>query len=148
MDYIKIRFGDEFDQLGSRFEETIEDMFRAMGPMFSLQERTWKPSIDIYETDEEIIIIAEVAGVDLEYLDIQVNSKAVIISGNRNEIPKLEKCKYRLAEIQYGKFERTLILPSFIDPDKVDASCQDGFLKICLSKKPMEKTIKIPIVDD
>jgi HSP20 family protein len=148
MEYIKIRFGDEFEKIGSRFEETIEDMFRSMRPIFCLTERTWKPSIDIYETENEIVILAEVAGVSKECLDIEVNSKAIKISGSRNEVPKRESCKYRLAEIQYGIFERILILPSFIDPDKVDASFQDGFLKIRLLKKPVEKTIKIPIADD
>ena len=148
MEYIKIRFGDEFDKIGSRFEETIEDMFRSMGPIFSLAERTWRPSMDIYETEDEIIILAEVAGVSKECLDVEVNSKAVKISGNRNEVPKLESCKYRLAEIQYGMFERILILPAFIDPDNVDASFQDGFLKIRLIKKPIERTINIPIVGD
>jgi HSP20 family protein len=104
--------------------------------------------MDVYETEEQIIIIAEVAGVDLKNLDIEVSSKALKIIGHRNEVPKVEICKYRLAEIQYGKFERVLILPSLIDPDKVEASCQDGFLKIHLTKKPMEKTINIPIADD
>jgi HSP20 family protein len=148
MEYIKIRLGDEFDKIGSRFEETIEDMFRSMGPIFCLTERTWRPSIDLYETNDEIVILAEVAGVSKDRLDIEVNSKAIKISGNRNEVPKRESCKYRLAEIQYGIFERILILPAFIDPDKVDATFQDGFLKIRLLKKPMEKTIKIPIADD
>lgn len=148
MEYIKIRFGDELDKIGSRFEETIEDMFRSMGPMFSLAERSWRPSMDIYETKDEIIILAEVAGVNKDCLDIEVNSKAVKISGIRNELPKMEPCNYRLAEIQYGMFERILILPAYIDPDNVDASFQDGFLKIRLIKKPVERTIKIPISDD
>lgn len=148
MEYIKIRLGDEFDKIGSRFEETIEDMFRSMGPIFCLAERSWKPAMDIYETEDEIIVLAEVAGVGKDCLDIEVNSKAIKISGNRNEVPKMESCKYRLAEIQYGSFERILILPALIDQDKVDASFQDGFLKIRLIKKPMERTIKIPISDD
>jgi HSP20 family protein len=148
MEYIKIRFGDDIDKTGSRFEETIEDMFRSMGPVFSLRERTWKPSMDIYETEDEIILLAEVAGVSKDLLDIEVNTKAIKISGSRNEVSKMESCKYRLAEIQYGIFERILILPAFIDPDKVDASFNDGLLKIRLIKKPVEKTIKIPIGDD
>lgn len=148
MEYIKIRFGDEFDKIGSRFEETIEDMFRSMGPMFCLAERSWKPAMDIYETKDEIIILAEVAGVSKDKIDIEVNSKAIKISGCRNEVPKMESCNYRLAEIQYGSFERILILPAFIDQDNVDASFQDGFLKIRLVKKPIERKIQIPISDD
>jgi len=54
---------------------------------------------------------------------------------------------YRLAEIQYGKFERILFLPTPIDTDKVSASFLDGFLQIRLLKMMMDVTHKIPIVD-
>jgi len=43
MEYIKIRFLDDFGHIGSKFEKTIEDMFRSMSPAFTLAERTWKP---------------------------------------------------------------------------------------------------------
>ncbi|MBW2669973.1 MAG: Hsp20/alpha crystallin family protein, partial [Deltaproteobacteria bacterium] len=55
MDYIKIRFTDGFDHLDSRFEKTVEDLFRSINPMFTIAERTWKPQMDIYETPDEII---------------------------------------------------------------------------------------------
>lgn len=145
MEYIKIRFGNDLDQTGSRFEETIEEMFRSMGPMFSLGERSWRPAMDVYETGDEIIVLAEIAGVVKEDLDIEVNSKAIRISGVRDVRPRVESCKYRLAEIQYGRFERILVLPAIIDPDKVDASFQDGFLTVRLAKKALEKTMRIPI---
>ncbi|MDY0376840.1 MAG: Hsp20/alpha crystallin family protein, partial [Desulfobacterales bacterium] len=64
MNCIKIRFGNDFERLGTKL--SIEEMFRAMNPMFTLSERTWKPPMDIYETPEEIIILAEIAGVDKE----------------------------------------------------------------------------------
>ena len=112
MDYIKIRFGNNFDVLGSRIEKTIEDMFRSMSPVFSLSECTWKPQMDIYEIPGEIIIIAEIAGVHKENLEVEINSKAVKIYGHRTELPRVENTKYRLAEIQYGKFERILFLPA------------------------------------
>jgi len=64
MDFIKIRFADDFDNITSSFEKTIEDMFRTLHPAFSLSERSWKPQMDIYETLEEVIVIAEIAGVD------------------------------------------------------------------------------------
>jgi HSP20 family protein len=54
-------------------------------------------------------------------------------------------CTYRLAEIQYGRFERILFLPSPIDPDKVSAAAKDGLLEIRLAKRPMDQTYKVPI---
>jgi HSP20 family molecular chaperone IbpA len=71
MDYIKIRFTKDVDRLSSEFEKTFEEMFRVVNPMFTLSERTWKPPMDIYETPDEIIILAEIAGVKKENLELE-----------------------------------------------------------------------------
>ncbi len=147
MDYIKIRFTDDFDQLESEFEKTFEDMFRAISPMFTLAERKWKPQMDIYETPDEIIILAEIAGVNKEDLELEISSKAVKVHGNRTEFPRVENATYRLAEIQYGRFERILYLPSPIDHEVVSASYSNGLLTIRLAKLLLDKTRKIPITE-
>jgi len=147
MDYIKIRFTSDFDQLGSDFEKTCEDMFCSISPTFTLTERIWKPQMDIYETPEEIIIRAEIAGVDKENLEVEISTRAVRIYGNRTEIPRIDNATYRLAEIQYGKFERILFLPALIDTEMVSSSYQNGFLQVRLVKLPLDKTYKIPISD-
>ena len=147
MDYIKIRFTSDFDQLASDFEKTCEDMFCSISPTFTLTERIWKPQMDIYETPEEIIIRAEIAGVDKENLEVEISTRAVRIYGNRTEIPRIDNATYRLAEIQYGKFERILFLPALIDTEMVSSSYQNGFLQVRLVKLPLDKTYKIPISD-
>lgn len=147
MDYIKIRFTNDFDQLETKFEKTIEDMFRTINPMFTLTERRWKPQMDIYETPEEIIILAEIAGVNKEDLELEISSKAVKIFGNRSEYFRIENATYRLAEIQYGKFERILYLPSPIDPEVVSASYTNGFLQVRLAKMALDRSHKIHIAE-
>ncbi len=151
MDYIKIRFGKDFDCSDIGFERTIEDVLRPgnlmLGPMFRLSERIWKPQMDIYETPEEIFILAEIAGVVKENLEVEINAKAVRIQGNRCEMPRSAHSTYRLAEIQYGNFERILFLPELIDTDKVSATYTDGFLKIRLAKLPRDRSHKIPVSD-
>ena len=147
MDFIKIRFGDEFNEFQSKFEQSIEDVFRSVNPIFSLGERAWKPQVDIYETSEEIIMRAEIAGADKESLEIEISSRAVKISGSRLELPRIENATYRLAEIQYGIFERILYLPVPIDTEVVSTSYTNGFLEIRLAKQLLNKTYKIPISD-
>ncbi len=143
MNYIKIRFGGDFDH----FEKNMGDIFRSMSPVFALSEHTWKPQMDIYETPEEIIVLGEIAGVNKEDLELEINRKAVKIYGTRTEMPRMNNMTYRLAEIQYGKFERTLFLPAPIDTDKVSASYLNGFLQIKLAKLPRDITCKIAISD-
>jgi len=145
MEYIKIRFLDDFGHMGSKFEKTIEDMFRSMSPAFTLAERSWKPPMDMNETPEEIIIIAEVPGVEKDDLEVEISSKAVRIRGDRFAKHCPANATYRLAEIQYGEFERILFLPAPIDPEVVSASYQKGLLEIRLAKLPSEKIHKIPI---
>jgi len=143
MDYIKIRFGNDFDQV----ERTVEGVFRSLSPMYSLAQRTWTPQMDIYETPEEVVIRAEIAGVDKENLEVEISSKALKIFGSRTEPPCVENATYRLAEIQYGKFERILYLPTPIETDTVSTTYTNGFLEIILTKLPTDKTHKIPISD-
>ncbi len=147
MDYIKIRFISDFDHVDPEFEKTIDEMFRPILPMFMLSARKWKPQMDIYETPDQILILAEIAGVKKEDLELEISNKAVRIYGNRAEIPRGENAKYRLAEIQYGRFERILYLPEPIDPEVVSASYSNGFLQIRLAKPSLDKTRKIPITE-
>ena len=67
---------------------------------------------------------------------------------DRQEIPAVPNATYRLAEIQYGGFERILYLPAPIDPEIISSTYADGFLQIRLAKLPLDKTYKIPITDE
>ena len=145
MEFFKIRFGNDLDELTAKFEKTLEDMLGTMGPSFMLSERTWRPPMDMYETREEVVILAEIGGVDKEDLEVEISSKAVRIQGKRLAPSCSPDCTYRLAEIQYGRFERILFLPSPIDPDKVTAASKNGFLEIRLAKRPVDQTYKVPI---
>jgi HSP20 family protein len=147
MEFIKIRIAEDFGPLGSDLEKTIEDMFRSMSPAFTLAERSWKPPMDMNETPDEIVIVAEVAGVEKDDLEVEISSKAVRIKGKRIARHCTTETTYRLAEIQYGRFERILYLPAPIDPEVVSAGYNAGLLEIRLAKVPIEKTHKIPISD-
>lgn len=147
MDYIKIKFSNDFGMFNSGYKKSIEDMLRSISPMFSLYERSWKPPMDIYETIKEVIVIAEIAGIDKEKLEVEISSMAIRIKGSRNELSRVENVTYRLAEIQYGAFERILYFPVPIDTENVTASYANGFLQIRLAKLSSNKTLKISIAD-
>ena len=63
MEFFKIRFGNDLDELTSKLERTLEDML-GVSPSFTLSERTWRPPMDMYETPDEVVILAEIGGVD------------------------------------------------------------------------------------
>ena len=145
MDYVKIRFAGSFPKVGSDIEKTIEDMFQSINPMYTIAERSWKPQIDMYETPDEVVVVAEIPGVSQEEVEVEISSKAVRIFGIRTGSSGTDNARYRLAEIQYGSFERFLSLPAQIDPEKVSASYSDGFLTVRLAKIQLNRTHRIPI---
>ncbi len=133
MEHIKIRFGEDIERPATG-EKSFEEMFQSVNPMFCLSKRVWKPQMDIFETREEIIIQAEMAGVRKDDIVVEVSNKAVKISGVRKCNQPDPTATYRLAEIQFGQFERVLYLPSVIDVERVSATFSEGFLQLTLGK--------------
>ena len=145
MDYIKIRFVDNSDSADSEFRRTVEEMLRVANPRFTLSRHRWRPQIDIYETDEEVIIQAEIAGVRQEEILLEIAPGAVKISGTREGGAREEDARYHLAEIPCGYFERTLSLPALINTETAVAVYRNGLLEIRLAKRPSERIHKISI---
>jgi HSP20 family protein len=148
MDYIKIRLSADLDQVSKGLRRTMDDIFGAANPIFSQLCRNWKPQMDLFETADEIKIIASIAGVDKESMEIEINERAVRISGARRPPFPISEATFCLAEIQYGKFERILFLPKPIDTDRVSASLSAGVLQISMVKQRARKSLKVPIRDD
>jgi HSP20 family protein len=145
MKYIKVRFGKNLGHVHSRLQRTIDEMFQQVKPVLVLPEQTWRPQIDMYETPQEITILVNVPGVDKEDLEVEVEEKAIRIKGVRHERARVPDMKYHLAEIDFGRFERILFLPSPVHPEDVEATCANGVLKIIAGKASLQKARQISI---
>jgi HSP20 family protein len=145
MDYIKIRFVNNTDFAESEFHRTIEEMLRVSNPRFTLSRHRWRPQVDIYETCDELVIQAEIAGVRQEEILVEISPGVVKISGTRGGGARDEEARYHLAEIPCGDFERTLSLPTLIDTESAAAVYRDGLLEIRLAKRSRNRIHKINI---
>jgi HSP20 family protein len=145
MEYIKIRFGKNLGHMHTRLQKTIDEMFQQVNPMVVLQEQTWRPQMDVYETRKEIIIVGEISGVNAEDLEVEVDQKAVKITGVKRETARVPGMRYHLAEIVYGRFERILFLPVPINPEEVEASYVNGLLKITMGKRQRQQVRQIRV---
>ncbi|MBW1859090.1 MAG: Hsp20/alpha crystallin family protein [Deltaproteobacteria bacterium] len=148
MEYIKIRFGKNLGEMHSRLQKTIDEMFRQVNPMLVLPEQTWRPQMDIYETPEEIIVVGELSGVLKEDIVVELDQGAVKVSARRREAPRVPGMRYHLAEMAYGSFERILLMPVPIDPEKVTASYTNGQLRIAMGKKGPRQVHRVRIRDE
>jgi HSP20 family protein len=103
----------------------------------------WAPSLDMFETDDAVVVVLDLAGVDPEHTEVQAEPNRLTIRGIRRPRPITdERCAYHTLEIPYGRFERTLRVPPGIDPDAAQAHYRDGLLQITLPKtKPHEVRI-------
>ena len=96
------------------------------------------PCVDVIDRDDEILVKAELPGVEKKDLDISVTKSSVRIKGKTSHEEKEEKGNYYRCEISRGSYERNVRLPADVDESKSKASFKDGMLEITLPK--IEKT--------
>ena len=103
------------------------------------------PNVDVIDRDGEIVVKAELPGVDKKDLDISVTKNTVTIKGSTHHEEKEEKGDYYRSEMSHGSYLRTLSLPSDVNEDKAKADYKDGVLKLTLPKmeKSKRRTLKI-----
>ncbi|MBY0578734.1 MAG: Hsp20/alpha crystallin family protein [Burkholderiales bacterium] len=108
-------------------------------------ESTMMPRLDVIEKDEEIVVLAEVPGVDRKDLDISMTDSTLTIKGKTNHRQETEGAAYSCCEISHGAFSRTVNLPSEVNVDKAKAQFKDGMLEIDLPKmeKSRRRTLKL-----
>lgn len=129
------RLWDEVDRL---FEDFLSGSRRR-------EIASWVPAVDVEETENEIIVKAEVPGLKKEDIKVSLTEDNLVISGERKE-EKEEKAKnYHRKEIFVGKFYRSIPLPVEVQPDKAKATYENGILKIILPKSEKAKPKEIEI---
>ncbi|HEY7032644.1 MAG TPA: Hsp20/alpha crystallin family protein [Thermomicrobiales bacterium] len=133
---IVVRRGVQRDP--ERVQQEMEQVFRALMParprVAARQSGLWRPPLEVYETDEALVIIAEVAGLDERQLSVVVDQAVLAIRGERPDPCQAERRSYREAGIPYGAFGAEVYIPFPIDADGTVADYQNGFLRIVLPK--------------
>jgi HSP20 family protein len=107
----------------------------------------WFPSLDVSETKNEIVVKAEVPGMDPKDIDISLSDGMLSIRGERKQEKEEKEENYHLVERSYGSFARSVALPKEVKHDKISASYKDGVLKIVLpkSEEARKKEVKIKV---
>ena len=113
-------------------------------PELALPELT-APKVDVLNREAEIVVKAEIPGVDKKDIDISVGDDSVTIKGETRKEEKEEKGDYYRCEISSGRFSRTVALPAAVDGAKATASFKDGVLELTLPKLKATKRHKISV---
>lgn len=102
-------------------------------------------TVDVYQTDDEIIIKSTIAGVTADDIDVSITNEMVTIKGNRKHDEKIKSSDYYYQELYWGSFSRSIILPEEIDADNAKASMKNGILTLRLPKLSKNKTRKVQV---
>jgi HSP20 family protein len=103
------------------------------------------PSVEVSETDAEVVVRAEVPGLEAKDIDLSISGDALLIQGEKKEEKEEKQKEVYRRETHYGSFSRSIPLPSGVDVEKIQAECKKGVLKVTLAKVPGEKARKIAI---
>ncbi len=144
-----VRWFDPFRDLAiiqDRMNRLFEDTFARIRSREDLLSRgVWSPAVDIYETDDAVVVKAELPGVEKDDISIEVKDGVLTLKGERKFEKEVKEENYHLMEREYGTFQRSFSLPASIDQDKVTASYKNGVLEIILPKKEEVKPKQIQI---
>ncbi len=138
---------DPFEDIFRQFQEMerlMSEMMRGFGRDFGGFEAGFEPRVEMYETPDEVVVRAEMPGLDRDSIDIRVRGNYLIIRGVKKQEKKEEKENVFFSESFYGEFQRVIPLPVEVKEEGIEAIYDKGILEIRLPKaEAARKEVKI-----
>ena len=134
----------------STLQERINSLFDESFPrsMLSNEEMApcaWKPSVDIYETEKCIVVVAELPGVNKEDISVEVKNNILMLRGERRADPEIDADTYYRRERCFGAFHRAFNLQTRVVPEQIKARFKGGVLQIEIAKPEEERPKQIAV---
>jgi HSP20 family protein len=130
-----------------RMNRLFDDAFRGIGRGADddITSGSWAPAVDIFEQDGNIVLKAELPGVDPKDVEVRVENNVLTLRGERRFENEVKRESFHRIERSYGSFGRSFTLPNVIDTEKIKAEFKDGVLRMTLPKKEEAKPKQISI---
>src|SRR5215471_7595061 len=129
--------------LHDQFNRLFNDVFERKGEETSLS--AWAPAVDIYETEHELVVKADLPDIDPKDLDIRVENNLLTIRGERKFEKQVSEENYLRVERSYGSFARSFTLASTVNADAIKADYQSGVLSLSIPKREEAKPKQIKV---
>ncbi|MCL2103340.1 MAG: Hsp20/alpha crystallin family protein [Syntrophorhabdaceae bacterium] len=130
------------EKMNQLFEDT---MSRSRSREEGLGPGMWTPAVDIYETNDGVVVKAELPGLTKEQIGIEVKDGLLILKGERKIEKDMKEENYHRIERAYGTFQRSFSLPASVDQEKISANLKEGVLELILPKKEQAKKRQISV---
>ena len=145
---------EEIISANSQREELEEDQKKETG-LEQAKGKDWldenyegQLSVDVYGTEDEIVVVSTIAGVKPEDIDISINNDMLTIRGDRSREKEEHVDDYYYQECYWGGFSRSIILPVEVDSDNVNAALKNGVLTVRLPRSKKKKSISIRVKEE
>ena len=142
---------DPFKELRSLQDEMNRLFMTSVPRNFSQEEMAsggWSPSVDIYESEGEIVLEAELPGMKREDFEVTIENNVITLKGERHFEKKEEGDNYHRVERSYGSFTRSFSLPRTVSAENTTADFKNGILRVSLPKKEEAKARKIEVTGE
>ena len=137
---------DPFRMFTRKVNRLFDDPFALFGPIAEEETlTTWAPPCDIFETDKEIVIKAELPELKKENVDVSLEGNILTIRGERKFEEETKREEYHRIERRYGEFVRSFTLPVYVEPEKISAEFKEGILRVVLPKREEAKPKQIEV---
>ncbi len=142
----------EFNNLRQQIDRLFDDIIHEqsqLGIFSKISEPLWSPAIELQETETELLLKAQLPGINPDELSIQVSENAVFLSGEYKEQHKTDKQGIFKSEFHYGQFKRVIPLPIAIQREQVKAEMTSGLLTLTMLKatSALPNLVKVPILN-
>ncbi len=135
-----------FRRMERFFDDDFFAPFRALERSdFGFDEDVWSPAIDVREGDDELVVSADLPGLTKDDIEVTVEDNRLTVSGERKRDEEAKDDHFHRIERAYGRFSRTLTLPSAVKAEAVKASFKDGILSVTVPKAEVAKRKKIEV---
>jgi len=138
----------DLNLLQDRMNRLFEDAGRTWRTDEPAATTTWSPSVDIFETEGEIVVKAELPGMDRKDIQLNLENNILSLRGERKFTKETKDENYHRIERSYGVFSRSFSIPATVDEEKIRADYKDGVLKIFLPKKEQARPKQIKIASE
>jgi HSP20 family protein len=122
------------DKIRREMDKLVDEFSSFRPPAFRFSRSTWEPVVDVYETADSVIVVAELAGLKEEDIEVLVKGNCLIIKGTRGDNATQRQRSFHQIEIRRGPFEREIVLPATVDPEQTKACYESGLLEVIMSK--------------
>lgn len=123
----------QFEHIRERMDQAYKQVLGGPGsPGFCAPYM--EPAADVYETDSEVIVLVEIAGISGEEIELEIEGRTILIRGTRKPLPGPRQRTYSQMEIAHGAFQRKLLLPAEVNAENAAATYQHGILEVVLPK--------------